>query len=104
MNRVEIINRGNEVLVKELGIEGMIEPGDLGLDEWKYDDRAQAVIGKWSGESIHLGQLMKVRIAAVNVAGRQLYLAPAEPLVTERPPLNRRKFKRKHHIRKKRKR
>lgn len=25
MNRVEIINRGNEVLVKELGIEGMIE-------------------------------------------------------------------------------
>ena len=39
-----------------------------------------------------------------NVAGRQLYLAPAEPLVTERPTLNHRKYKRKHHARKKRKR
>jgi hypothetical protein len=25
MNRIEIINKGNEALVKELGIEGMIE-------------------------------------------------------------------------------
>jgi len=25
MNRIEIINRGNEALIKELGIEGMIE-------------------------------------------------------------------------------
>jgi hypothetical protein len=25
MNRVEIINRGNEALIRELGIEGMIE-------------------------------------------------------------------------------
>jgi hypothetical protein len=25
MNRIEIINRGNEALIRELGIEGMIE-------------------------------------------------------------------------------
>ena len=99
-----LTNFGIFVQCMKFGIEGMIEPGDLGLDEWKFDERAQAVIGKWSGESVHLGQLMKVRIAAVNVAGRQLFLAPAEPLVTERPTLNRRKFKRKHHTRKKRRR
>ncbi|MHC4526049.1 MAG: hypothetical protein ACYSU8_11030, partial [Planctomycetota bacterium] len=99
-----LTNFGIFVQCTKFGIEGMIEPGDLGLDEWKYDQRAQAVVGKWSGESVHLGQAMKVRIAAVNVPARQLFLAPAEPLVTERPTLNRRKFKRKHHARKKRKR
>ena len=97
-----LTNFGVFVQCTKFGIEGMIEPGDLGLDEWKYDERTQAIVGKWSGESVHLGQPMKVRIAAVNVAARQLFLAPAEPLVTERPTLNRRKFKRKHHARKKR--
>lgn len=98
-----LTNFGVFVQCTTFGIEGMIEPGDLGLDEWKYDERAQAVVGKWSGESVHLGQKMKVRIAAVNIPARQLFLAPTEPLVSERPKLNRRKFKRKHHARKKRK-
>jgi ribonuclease R len=69
----------------KFGIEGLIEPGDLGLDEWKYDPKAQAVVGKWSGHSIHLGQPMKVRIVSVNVPARQLFVAPAEPLVRQRP-------------------
>jgi ribonuclease R len=98
-----LTNFGVFVQCTKFGIEGMIEPGDLGLDEWKYDDRAQAIVGKWSGESVHMGQLMKVRIAAVNIPARQLFLAPAETLVSERPGLNRRKFKRKHHSRQKRK-
>ena len=82
-----LTNFGVFVQCTKFGIEGMIEPGDLGLDEWKYDERTQAVVGKWSGESVHLGQAMKVRIAAVNVPARHLFLAPAEPLVTERPQL-----------------
>ena len=73
------------------GIEGMIEPGDLGMDEWKFDPRAQAVVGRWSGESVHLGQPMKVKIAAVNLPGRQLFLTPAEPLVATRPGRSRNK-------------
>jgi ribonuclease R len=97
-----LTNFGIFVQCRKFGVEGMIEPGDLGLDEWKFDERAQAVVGKWSGESVHLGQLMTVRIAAVNVPARQLFLAPAKPLVTERPTLNRRKYKRKHHTHKKR--
>lgn len=99
-----LTNFGVFVQCTKFGIEGLIEPGDLGLDEWKYDDRAQAIVGKWSGQSVHLGQLMKVRIAAVNVAARQLFLTPAEPLVKERPGLNRRKYKRNNHTRRKRRR
>jgi ribonuclease R len=98
-----LTNFGVFVQCTTFGIEGMIEPGDLGLDEWKYDQCAQAVVGKWSGESVHLGQPMKVRIAAVNIPARQLFLAPAEPLVSERPKLNRRKFKRDTGARRKRK-
>jgi len=80
-----LTNFGVFVQCTKFGIEGMIEPGDLGLDEWKFDARAQAVIGKWSGESVHLGQPMKVKIAAVNLPSRQLFLMPAEPLVKARP-------------------
>jgi hypothetical protein len=40
----------------------------------------------------------------VNIPSRQLFLAPAEPLVDERPKLNRRKFKRDTGARKKRRR
>ncbi|RKY07260.1 MAG: ribonuclease R, partial [Planctomycetota bacterium] len=80
------------------GIEGLIEFGDLGMDEWKFDDRAQAVIGKHSGKSVHLGQDMKVTIVAVNVQGRHLTLAPAKMLVDSRrrfnSPANRQKARR----------
>ena len=99
-----LTNFGVFVQCTNFGLEGMIEPGDLGLDEWKFDERSQAVIGKYSGKSVHLGQPMKVKIAAVNVPARQLFLMPAEPLVETRPPLNRRKAKRQNKSRRKRRR
>jgi ribonuclease R len=100
-----LTNFGIFVQVRKFGIEGLIEPGDLGLDEWKFDQRAQAVVGKWSGVSVHLGQPIKARIASVNVAAHQLFLAPAEPLVAGRPKVHLHKGKPKgrrktpvHHI------
>lgn len=99
-----LTNFGIFVQCTKFGVEGLIEPGDLGIDEWKFDEKAQAVVGKWSGESIHMGQPLKVRIAAVNIPARQLFLAPAEPLVKNRPGLSRRKYKREHHAHKKRRR
>ncbi|MCE5186232.1 MAG: ribonuclease R [Planctomycetaceae bacterium] len=99
-----LTNFGIFVQCTKFGIEGLIEPGDLGIDEWKFDEKAQAVVGKWSGESVHIGQPLKVRIAAVNIPARQLFLAPAEPLVKDRPGLSRRKYKREHHAHKKRRR
>ena len=85
-----LTNFGIFVQCLKFGIEGLIEPGDLGLDEWKYDPRAQAVIGKWSGQSIRLGQPLKVRIVSVNLPARQLFAAPAEPLISRRRGTSRR--------------
>jgi len=72
----------------KFGIEGLLEFGDLGLDEWKYDNRTQAVVGRHSGKSVHLGQDMKVTIVSINVPARQLNLAPVEPLVDSRQRLS----------------
>ena len=79
----------------KFGIEGLVEFGDLGLDEWKYDDRAQAVMGLHSGKSVHLGQDITVTIVSVNVPGRQLNLAPVEPLVDSRQKLSNLKTRKK---------
>ena len=65
----------------KFGIEGLIAMGDLGPDVWKYNQRNQCIVGQHSGCSIHLGRAMKVRIISVNVAARQLNVAPVEPLV-----------------------
>ncbi len=70
------------------GIEGLIEFGDLGLDEWKFDEKTQAVMGVHSGKSVHLGQDMRVRVVEVDIAARKLSLAPVEPLVSSRQKLN----------------
>ncbi|MHC5061132.1 MAG: ribonuclease R [Planctomycetota bacterium] len=83
-----LTNFGIFVQCTKFGIEGLVEFGDLGLDEWKFDDRAQAVVGLHSGKSVHLGQEMKVTIVSVNVPGRRLNLAPTEPLVDSRKKLN----------------
>ncbi|MBW8035121.1 MAG: hypothetical protein FVQ79_05680 [Planctomycetes bacterium] len=84
-------NSGVFVQCLKFGIEGMIEFGDLGLDEWKFDKRQQVVVGKYSSKKVSLGQEIRVRIASVSVAGRKLYVAPSQLLVSERPRIRRKK-------------
>jgi len=79
-----LTNFGLFVQCLKFGVEGMIELSDLGNDQWRFSQRAQAIVGRYSGKSIHLGQEMKVRIASVNVAARHLNVVPVEPLVTTR--------------------
>ncbi len=66
---------------RKFGIEGLIRMGDLGADVWKYNQKAQCIIGMRSGTSVHLGQAMKVRIVSVNVPARQLNVFPVKSLV-----------------------
>ncbi len=66
---------------RKFGIEGLIAMGDLGDDIWRYDAKTQCIVGLHSGTSVRLGQAMKGRIVSVNVAARQLNMAPVEPLV-----------------------
>jgi ribonuclease R len=77
-----LTNFGVFVQSRRFGIEGLITMGDLGGDVWKYNQKAQCVVGMRSGTSVHLGKAIKVRIVSVNVPARQLNLAPAKPLVT----------------------
>ena len=66
----------------KFGIEGMIPIAELGIDEWRYEEKAQAIVGSNSGKKVYLGLPMTVRIVSVNVYGRHLDVAPAEPLAT----------------------
>ncbi len=65
---------------RKFGIEGLIKLEDLGPDRWQYNKQAQCLLGERSGEAIRVGQPMHVHVVAVNVPGRQLNLAPVEPL------------------------
>ncbi len=71
------------VQCKKFGIEGLVRMGDLGPDQWKYNAKAQSIIGERSGAGIRLGQAMKVNIVSVNVPARQLNLNPIESLAKE---------------------
>ena len=79
------------VQCKKFGIDGLIRMEDLGPDQWKYNAKAQSIIGQRSGAGIRLGQAMKVNIVSVNVPARQLNLSPVESLAKE--PQQKRKSK-----------
>ncbi len=66
----------------KFGIEGLIQMGDLGDDIWKYNAKAQCIVGLHSSTSVRLGQAMKVHIVSVNVPARQLNVTPTELLVS----------------------
>lgn len=76
-----LANFGIFVHLHKYGIEGMFELAALGADEWKLDDRSGAVVGQNSGKRIEMGQAIMVQIVSVNLAARQLNLAPIKPLV-----------------------
>jgi len=65
---------------KKYGLEGLIRLEDLGSDDWQYSQKTQSIVGKRSGTQIRLGQGIKTKIAAVNIAARELDLVPATPL------------------------
>jgi len=85
---------------RKFGIEGLIRMVDLGQDYWKYNTKAQCIVGQRSGCNIRLGQAIKVRIASVNVPARQLNVTPIEPLATAPRPRSKSKPQKKYRRRK----
>ena len=65
---------------RKFGIEGLIKLEDLGPDRWQYNKQGQCLIGERSGQAVRLGTPMHVHIVTVNLAARQLNVAPVEPL------------------------
>ncbi|MBX3364630.1 MAG: VacB/RNase II family 3'-5' exoribonuclease [Phycisphaeraceae bacterium] len=81
--------RGNGVFVQldKFLADGMIKtadlPGDTTRDNrppsWKIDSRTGALVDIHSGRSFNMGDSIRIRIAAVDLARRQLELVLADP-------------------------
>ena len=52
--------------VEELGGDGLVLAGNLGNEYFRYDEKAQALVGEETGETYRLGQRLKLRIVEAN--------------------------------------
>jgi len=71
-----VTNFGLFVQSPQFLIEGLVRLEDLGDDWWDVSGQFGQVVGERSGRKFRIGDLMKVRIAGVVVARRQLNLVP----------------------------
>jgi len=75
-------NFGIFLRCRKFGIEGLVPLEMLEGDTFKYDQKAQCVYGVATDATIRVGKQIKARIISVDLPGRQLNLAVAEPLVS----------------------
>jgi ribonuclease R len=52
--------------VKDLGGDGLIFAKDLGLEYFRYDEAAKALVGDESGETYRIGQRLTLRLSEAN--------------------------------------
>jgi ribonuclease R len=52
--------------VKDLGGDGLVFAKDLGLEYFRYDEAAKALVGDESGETYRIGQRLTLRLAEAN--------------------------------------
>jgi ribonuclease R len=71
-----ITNFGIFVELPKYGIEGLIRLEDLGDDWWEVSPKTGKVFGERSGRVFRIGDALRVKIVAVDVAARQLNLVP----------------------------
>jgi len=65
-------------------VEGLIRMEDLGDDWWEVNARYGSIRGQRSGRTFRIGDVVPVRIAAVDVARRQLSLMPQRDLTAKK--------------------
>ncbi|HUT57051.1 MAG TPA: ribonuclease R [Phycisphaerae bacterium] len=75
-----VANFGIFVQLRRFLIDGLVRLEDLGDDWWDVDAKRGEVRGEVGGRRFRIGDLMSVRVAAVDVARRQLNLVPARDL------------------------
>ncbi|GMU22382.1 MAG: ribonuclease R [Phycisphaerae bacterium] len=73
-----VANVGVYVQLRRYLIDGLIRFADLQDDWWEIDVRAGCAIGQRSGRRIGIGDLLRVQIAAVDIASRELDLVLQE--------------------------
>ncbi len=82
-----VTNFGIFVELPKYGIEGLIRLEDLGDDWWEVSAKTGKVYGERSGRVFRIGDPLRVRIVAVDVASRQLNLVPEK---VDAPPKKKR--------------
>ena len=86
-----VANFGVFVQFPEYLVEGLLRFSDLPDDWWEVDSEAGCVIGQRTGRRLKIGDTVRVRIAAIDIAQRKLDLALAEkpavspPRAAQRP-------------------
>ena len=71
-----VTNFGMFVQSPRFLIDGLVRFQDLGDDWWEVDSKLGMVTGERTGMRFRIGDLIDVRIAGVDIARRQLNLAP----------------------------
>ena len=77
--------------VKDLGGDGLVFAKDLGLEYFRYDEAAKALVGDESGETYRIGQRLTLRLAEANpVSGSLRFELPEGSYGgAQRPPQRR---------------
>jgi ribonuclease R len=91
-----VANVGIFVQSQRYLVDGLVRLADLGDDWWDVSARYGQIRGERTGKTYRIGDLIRVRIAAVDVARRQLDLLPEQVnLEDDRPdrPTGRKKAK-----------
>lgn len=67
-----VTNFGLFVTLTDLFIDGLIHISNLGADYFIYDEKAQQLIGEHTGITFGLGDMVRVKVAGVNIDTQQI--------------------------------
>jgi ribonuclease R len=73
------------VVLTDVNVEGMIRVADIGGDYWMYDDVRLRLVGERSGRQYSIGDVLRVKVAGVDVAKRQIGLVIDDANASPRP-------------------
>jgi ribonuclease R len=76
--------------VVEFGGDGLVPVSTIGEEFFRYDEKAQQLVGEDSGTTYRLGQKLRLRIAEANPVSGSLRFALPDQQGTSRPPPERR--------------
>jgi ribonuclease R len=90
-----VTNFGLFVRLSDLHIEGLIHITSLGHDYYHFDDVRMCLSGERTGAKYHIGDVLEVKVAAVNLDEKKidLVLSSDKAIISRSKPLSKRKTK-----------
>ena len=69
-----VTNFGFFVRLQDFHIEGLVHISALGKDYYSYDEKRMCLVGEHSGKKFHVGDIIEVQVAAVNLDDKKIDL------------------------------